>query len=76
MSSNKELSEMNSLTAVSLFCSGGIGDLALQKAGVDVIVANELITERASVFSYNFPNTSMVAGDIWEVKNSIIDHQS
>ena len=64
---------MNSLTAVSLFCSGGIGDLALQKAGVDVIVANELITERASVFSYNFPNTSMVAGDIWEVKNSIID---
>lgn len=60
---------MNGLT---LFASGGIGDLALRQAGVDVLVANELLHERAEVFKYNFPECEMIVGDIWALQNKII----
>ena len=63
---------MNDLKAISLFSCGGIGDLALKKAGVDVILANELEQERAEVFCYNFPEVEMIIGDIWQKKDSII----
>ena len=57
----------HNLTALSLFCSGGIGDLAAQAAGWDVIAANELLPDRAAIFRANFPNTAMVVGDINQV---------
>lgn len=41
------------MKAISLFACGGIGDLGLRHAGFDVIVANELIDERAQVFKHN-----------------------
>jgi site-specific DNA-cytosine methylase len=34
---------LKKLTAISLFASGGIGDLALRDANVEVLVANELL---------------------------------
>jgi len=58
--------------AVSLFSSGGIGDLALIKDGIDVVVANEFLEDRASLFSANFPDANMMTGDIWELKDEII----
>ena len=61
-----------SLTGVSLFSGGGIGDLALQSAGVEVVVASELLSDRASVFRSNYPNTTMIEGDIRETKVQII----
>jgi DNA (cytosine-5)-methyltransferase 1 len=61
------------MKAISLFSCGGIGDLALEEQGVDVVLANELSYERAQVFSYNFPKIRMLIGDIWEKKNEIID---
>ena len=63
---------MNNLKAISLFSSGGIGDLALRDCGVDTIVANELIEERARVFEYNYPKCKMIVGDICELKDQII----
>jgi DNA (cytosine-5)-methyltransferase 1 len=60
------------LKAISLFSCGGIGDLALRDIGVDVLVANELLLERAEVFKYNFPDVTMVIGDIWKEKEAII----
>lgn len=62
-----------SLTGVSLFSGGGIGDLALRSAGVDVLVASELLPDRASVFRSNYPTTTMVQGDIRETKGNIIE---
>jgi DNA (cytosine-5)-methyltransferase 1 len=59
-------------TAVSLFASGGIGDLALKGAGWSVLVANELLEDRASVFCANFPETKMLCGDIRKLENEII----
>ena len=55
-----------------MFSCGGIGDLALKGAGVDVILANELERDRAEVFAYNFPEVKMIVGDIWKEKNTII----
>lgn len=61
------------MKAVSLFACGGIGDLALRSAGFDVVVANELLADRASVFKRNFPEAEMVEGDIRSVRGRILD---
>ena len=62
----------NRLTAISLFASSGIGDLALNAAGVDVLVASELLPDRADLFRTNFPETEMITGDIRENIETII----
>lgn len=58
--------------AISLFASSGIGDLALRAAGLKVILANELVEERAELFEVNFPESEMIRGDIWAAKSKII----
>ncbi|PWF20872.1 DNA cytosine methyltransferase [Corticimicrobacter populi] len=64
------------MKAISLFACGGIGDLGLRHAGFDVLVANELLSDRAEVFKHNFPETKMIVGDIWEKENEILDATS
>lgn len=59
-------------TGISLFSSGGIGDLALRAVGVDMLLANEILKDRASLFIKNFPDCEMIVGDIREHKKSII----
>lgn len=53
-------------TALSLFTSGGLGDLAVRQAGFEILVSNEKIAERHALFAFNFPSTSAITGDIWE----------
>jgi len=60
------------LNAVSLFTSSGIGDIALHEAGIETIVANEIITDRTELFKFNFPDSMMIVGDIWDKQNEII----
>lgn len=62
------------LHGVSLFASGGIGDLALRGAGVHVVVANEILEDRVQLFKNNFPETLMLEGDIWQLKDSIVEN--
>lgn len=66
-------SRLGELTAVSLFASSGIGDLALRAAGVKVVVANEFVAERANLFRANFPDCLMLQGDIRELGATIVD---
>lgn len=61
-------------TAISLFTSGGIGDLAIRAAGFDILVSNELIDERHAVFSHNFPAATCITGDIWKSVDAIVDN--
>jgi len=61
------------MKSISLFACGGIGDLALRHAGFDVLVANELLEDRAEVFKFNYPETHMIIGDIWDKKDEIIN---
>jgi DNA (cytosine-5)-methyltransferase 1 len=60
------------MEALSLFAGGGIGDLALRSAGVDMVVANELLEERADLVEFNFPDSNVISGDIWKAKDSIL----
>jgi len=60
------------MKAISLFSCGGIGDLALRESGIDTVIANEIIEDRAEVFKYNHPNTEMIKGDIYLKKEDII----
>jgi len=59
------------LTAVSLFASSGIGDLALRAAGAEVLVANEYRADRAQLFRQNYPEVEMICGDIRELTAEI-----
>jgi site-specific DNA-cytosine methylase len=54
------------MTAISLFSSAGIGDLAFQKLPVEVLLSCELIEERHQVYLHNFPKTFPVSGDLEE----------
>lgn len=57
---------------ISLFSSGGIGDLAMRASGVHMLVANEILPDRAEVFKMNYPSTDMILGDINAKKSDII----
>lgn len=59
------------MTAISLFTSGGLGDLALRQAGFDILLSNEKLEDRHSVFAFNFPDTLAVTGDVWEVVDQL-----
>lgn len=63
---------MSIMKAITLFSSGGIGDLAVKKHGIDILVANEIIESRVRLHRHNFPSTVMIAGDIWEKSDEII----
>lgn len=60
-------------TAISLFTGGGIGDLALRACGMDVLVASELLPDRAQVYRENFSETTMIIGDIRKKKEEVLD---
>ena len=60
------------VNSVSLFSSGGIGDIAFADLGVRTLVSNELLADRHEVFQYNFPDTKCITGDIWKLQNEII----
>lgn len=60
------------MKGITLFASGGIGDLAFKGAGINMILANEYVYERAQVFAYNYPDCEVVIGDITLEKDNII----
>lgn len=60
------------LTGISLFASSGIGDLALRALGIEVLVANELLATRAALFSANFADTTVLTGDVWDLRDAIV----
>ncbi len=66
-------SSSRALTAISLFASSGIGDLALRSAGGRLLVANEFMPDRAGLLRVNFPEAEVIAGDIRELWPAIVD---
>ena len=63
------------MTAISLFTSGGIGDLAVRQAGFHILVSNEKLEDRHAVFALNFPKTVSITGDIWGELDSL-EHET
>jgi DNA (cytosine-5)-methyltransferase 1 len=56
------------IKAMSLFSGAGIGELRLPTTMVDVIAANELLKQRAECYTFFYPSTKMICGDITEAK--------
>lgn len=61
------------LNAISLFSSAGIGELLLDKIGINIVAANELLPKRAECYKHFNPTTKIITGDIRnpEVKDQI-----
>ena len=64
------------LNGVSLFSSAGIGEAFFKDVGVRILVANELLEDRAKLYSSLHTNSKMITGDILDKKifKSILDY--
>lgn len=51
------------MKGVSLFANVGIAETYLKDLGVDIIVANELLPQRAIFYSYSHDNAEVIMGD-------------
>jgi len=62
------------MNGLSLFANVGIAETYLYKEGIDIVVANELLEERAAFYQHLYPDCHMICGDITkdEVFNEII----
>lgn len=63
------------LNGISLFSSAGIGETYFKDIGIDIKVANELLSKRADLYKAINPETIVVCGDITkdEIFNKIIE---
>ena len=52
------------INGVSLFSSAGIAETYFKNAGIDIKVANEIIEQRAKLYSFFYPTAEMICGDI------------
>ena len=55
---------MSKLTGLSLFANVGIAEAYFKEIGVDIVLANELLRDRAEFYSAVYPHTEMICGDI------------
>lgn len=64
----------NKMRVLSLFANIGVAEAYLERIGVDVVVANELIARRAALYSKIYPHSHMICGDITDdnIKKKII----
>ncbi|MDR2580544.1 MAG: DNA cytosine methyltransferase [Fibromonadaceae bacterium] len=53
-----------SLIGASLFSSAGIAEQYLADVGINIIVANELLLERAQLYKAQYPKSKMICGNI------------
>lgn len=55
---------MRKLIGLSLFANVGIAEAYFKEIGVDIVLANELLRDRADFYKAVYPHTEMVCGDI------------
>lgn len=77
----KEIKFKNRLKGLSMFANVGIAETYLNEVGIDIVIANELIEDRAKFYRHLNPEVDMIVGDITnedifnQVKNKAIDKQ-
>ncbi len=52
------------IKGASMFASGGIGETYFLDAGIDIVVANELLPKRGKFYQEMYPKSKMIIGDI------------
>jgi len=55
---------MRIIKGLSLFSNVGMAETYLSEVGVDIVIANELIKERAKFYKHLYPNCDVIQGDI------------
>jgi DNA (cytosine-5)-methyltransferase 1 len=61
------------LRSVCLFSSAGIGELGIERSGIEIACANEIVPYRVELYRENFPRHEIVEGDIWQVSDQIAE---
>ena len=63
------------IRGLCLFANVGIAEAYLQEVGVDILIANELIEDRARFYSDIYQDSHMIVGDITneELRTKIVD---
>uniref|UniRef100_UPI0037DBFECC DNA cytosine methyltransferase n=1 Tax=Methanobrevibacter smithii TaxID=2173 RepID=UPI0037DBFECC len=56
------------IKGASMFSGGGIAETYFDKAGINIVVANELIPKRGKFYQDMYPNSKMIVGDITDNK--------
>ncbi len=59
---------------LSLFSSAGIGELGIKASGLKILLSNELVESRCALYRENYPETECLCGDIWQMKDRIIQN--
>jgi Site-specific DNA methylase len=63
------------MNVLSLFSNIGVAEAYLSEVGVSVVLANELVKRRATLYSRIYPDTKMICGDITtkEIYSAIVN---
>lgn len=56
------------MRGLSLFANVGIAETYFKDIGIDIVVANELLEERANFYKHLYPDCNMICGDITNEK--------
>ena len=59
------------IKGTSLFANVGIAETYLERNGIDIVVANELLPERSRFYEFLHPKTDVITGDI--TKKEVFD---
>jgi len=62
------------IKGASMFASAGIAETYFKNAGIDIVVANELLEKRGQFYQHMYPTSKMIVGDIRdkEIKNKFL----
>ena len=61
------------IKGASMFSSAGIAETYFKKAGIDIVVASELLSKRGEFYSTMYPTSKMIVGDIKETKEQFVN---
>lgn len=64
------------MKAISLFCGAGGMDIGFEKAGIDILWANEFNLDAANTYRDNHPNTRIIHADIRGAKNQLHSYKN
>jgi len=58
------MKEVKKIKGISMFSSGGIAETYLDDIGIEILLANEIVAERADFYKHLYPKSKMITGDI------------
>ncbi len=66
---------MKRLNGVSLFSNVGLAETFLSELGIDIVLANEIVDERAAFYKHLYPDTQVICGDITDdtIRDEIVN---